>query len=68
LITKPVFDALFEGYAFSEQNPVSIAMQSMLDLLEGESLRKDTVKLAKFYESVRSRARGSVRSYIKPLL
>jgi predicted helicase len=58
LITKPVFDALFEGYAFSEQNPVSIAMQSMLDLLEGESLRKDTVKLAKFYESVRSRARG----------
>jgi len=56
LITKPVFDALFEGYAFTEQNPVSIAMQSMLDLLAGESLQKDTKKLEKFYDSVRDRA------------
>lgn len=56
LITKPVFDALFEGYAFTEQNPVSIAMQKMLDLLERESLQKDTAKLAKFYDSVRQRA------------
>ncbi|RFP60627.1 MAG: damage-inducible protein, partial [Limnothrix sp. CACIAM 69d] len=58
LITKPVFDALFEGYAFTEQNPVSQAMQSMLDLLAGESLQKDTKKLEKFYDSVRARARG----------
>lgn len=56
LITKPVFDALFEGYAFTEHNPVSIAMQKMLDLLERESLQKDTAKLAKFYDSVRQRA------------
>jgi predicted helicase len=58
LITKPVFDALFEGYSFTEQNPVSIAMQTMLNLLEGESLEKDTAKLTKFYESVRQRASG----------
>ena len=33
LITKPVFDALFEGYEFTKQNPVSKTMQKMLDLL-----------------------------------
>ncbi|HLS00451.1 MAG TPA: hypothetical protein VK054_00480, partial [Beutenbergiaceae bacterium] len=33
LITKPVFDALFEGHAFAEHNPVSISMQHMVSLL-----------------------------------
>jgi len=58
LITKPVFDALFEGYAFTELNPVSQAMQNMLEVLEGKSLNKDTAKLEKFYDSVRERAAG----------
>ncbi len=58
LITKPVFDALFENYKFTQQNPVSIAMQKMLDLLEGASLEKETAKLEKFYESVKERASG----------
>ena len=58
LITKPVFDALFEGYAFTEQNPVSQSMQKMLDVLEGEALNKDTAKLEKFYKSVSDRAAG----------
>jgi predicted helicase len=31
LITKPVFDALFENYTFVENNPVSKAMQGMLN-------------------------------------
>ena len=26
LITKPVFDALFEGYSFARHNPMSQAM------------------------------------------
>jgi predicted helicase len=58
LITKPVFDALFEGYQFTKQNPVSIAMQKMLDLLEDQSLEKETASLAKFYDSVKERASG----------
>src|SRR5205085_1692480 len=41
LITKPVFDSLFEGYQFTQQNPVSISMQKMLDLLEGQALEKE---------------------------
>jgi len=58
LITKPVFDALFEGYEFTKLNPVSKTMQQMLDLLEGQSLEKETTSLEKFYDSVRERARG----------
>ena len=56
LITKPVFEALFEGYSFVKNNPISVSMQSMLDLLEEQALEKDTETLQKFYESVRTRA------------
>ena len=58
LITKPVFDALFEGYEFTKNNPVSISMQSMLDLLEEQTLEKETKTLEKFYASVKERASG----------
>lgn len=58
LITKPVFDALFEGYQFTQKNPVSVSMQKMLDLLEGQSLDKETDSLEKFYASVKERAKG----------
>ncbi|MEI6064205.1 MAG: type ISP restriction/modification enzyme, partial [Pseudanabaena sp. ELA748] len=58
LITKPVFDALFEDYQFTQLNPVSIAMQKMLDALEGQSLGKEIASLDKFYASVKTRASG----------
>ncbi len=58
IITRPVFDALFEGYSFVKHNPISVSMQAMLDLLEDQSLEKDTETLQKFYESVRARAAG----------
>ena len=58
LITQPVFDALFEGYAFSENNPVSQVMNAMVKVLDGENLENETAKLESFYESVRVRASG----------
>lgn len=58
LITKPVFDALFEGYSFAEHNPVSISMEKMLKALEGESLEKEAESLNKFYAQVKRRAQG----------
>ena len=58
IITKPVFDALFEGYSFVKNNPMSQAMQKMLDLLEEQALEKDAETLQKFYDSVRTRASG----------
>jgi predicted helicase len=58
LITQPVFDALFEGYAFTQNNPVSKSMQRMLDVLRDNGLGKEPPALQKFYESVRLRASG----------
>jgi predicted helicase len=58
LITKPVFDALFEGYSFASKNPMSLAMQNVLDILQEQRLDKETDTLQGFYESVRLRAEG----------
>lgn len=58
LITRPVFDALFENYAFTQHNPVSKAMQTMLETLHDQALEKETAALEKFYASVRQRASG----------
>jgi len=58
IITKPVFEALFDGYSFVKNNPISISMQTMLDLLEDQSFDKDAETLQKFYESVKMRASG----------
>lgn len=58
IITKPVFDALFSGYSFVKNNPISVSMQTMLDLLEERNLDADAHTLDKFYESVKMRASG----------
>ncbi len=58
LITRPVFDALFEDANFTSQNPVSKAMQSVLDVLQEHHLEKEAETLNKFYQSVSMRASG----------
>lgn len=58
LITKPVFDALFENYSFLQSNPVSQIMQKMLDILHDNALEKEQETLSKFYASVQERAKG----------
>lgn len=57
LITQPVFDALFEGYEFTKNNPVSKSMQKMLDVLRDSGLAKEPESLEKFYTSVRQKAK-----------
>ncbi|MEN5340541.1 type ISP restriction/modification enzyme [Stenotrophomonas sp. TWI143] len=58
LITKPVFEALFENYQFSKSNPVSVSMDKVLKVLEGQALDKETESLDKFYADVRMRVEG----------
>ncbi|MGB7201460.1 MAG: type ISP restriction/modification enzyme [Pyrinomonadaceae bacterium] len=53
IITRPVFDALFENYSFIKSNPVSVSMQSMLDILDREGDAKEHETLQRFYEFVR---------------
>ncbi|WP_339720495.1 type ISP restriction/modification enzyme [uncultured Paraglaciecola sp.] len=58
LITKPVFDALFKDHSFATNNPVSLAMQEVLDLLHEHRLDKEADTLEQFYASVEMRAEG----------
>ena len=58
LITRPVFDALFGGSRFTDRNPVSQAMQRMVEALADHGLEAETADLKGFYASVRRRAEG----------
>ena len=58
LITKPVFDALFSDYSFAQHNPMSKAMQGVLDALQEHHLDKEADTLQRFYDSVKMRADG----------
>ena len=54
IISRPVFEALFENYQFAASNPISRSMQKMLDLLDDETkTEEEHQKLQKFYEYVR---------------
>lgn len=58
IITLPVFDALFAGAEFAQSNPVSIAMETMVDALRGYGIETEVERreLAELYTSVRLRA------------
>src|SRR5690606_14351026 len=58
LITKPVFDASFAGQGFADRNPISVAMQKVLAVLQEHHLEKETDTLHRFYASVKMRAEG----------
>jgi len=58
LITKPVFDALFADYSFAGQNPISRAMEGVLEVLQGQHIQKEADTLEAFYADVKMRAEG----------
>ncbi len=55
VITRPIFDAMFGGYAFSKENPVSQAMQRILDVLDKHAVDSEAEKLDRFYKDVAKR-------------
>lgn len=58
MITKPVFDALFADHSFASENPVSRALQGVLDVLDRQHLEREAQSLEGFYANVRMRAGG----------
>ncbi|MBG0741720.1 DEAD/DEAH box helicase [Paeniglutamicibacter antarcticus] len=59
LVTKPVFDAMFKDSNFTEHNPVSVAMQTILAKLdENSAFENERTGLEKFYASVRARVKS----------
>ena len=58
ILTKPVFDALFEDYDFSARNPMASALDNLQSDFAEFGLENETKDLEGFYESVRMRAQG----------
>ena len=58
ILTRPVFEALFENYNFASGNPVAIALDNLRKDFGEYGLEDETRDLEGFYESVRMRARG----------
>ena len=58
ILTRPVFEALFEGYDFAGGNPVASALDALRRDFGEFGLENETRDLEGFYESVRLRARG----------
>lgn len=52
VITRPIFEALFAGHAFVQENSVSKSMDKVVSLLDEKNLDKETDSLENFYESV----------------
>ncbi len=58
IITRPVFEALFENSSFVKTNPISVSMQRIIDFLDGQAIEKDQKTLEKFYDSIKERVEG----------
>ncbi|WP_086135946.1 restriction endonuclease [Limosilactobacillus reuteri] len=58
LITQPVFEALFSGYSFIKENPVSKAINSVVSVFERYGFDNGQQSLKPFYDSVKARAQG----------
>ncbi len=58
ILTRPVFEALFEHYDFAAGNPVAKSLDSLRQDFGEFGLENETRDLERFYESVRMRARG----------
>ena len=58
LVTRPVFGTLFGGGRFVAENPVSKALDGVLEAVEARGLEKEREDLEGFYASVQRRAAG----------
>jgi predicted helicase len=62
IITKPVFDSLFQGNKFTDENAISKAMSSVLVDLYHQNIDTESESLGRFYQSVSLRSADVVTS------
>lgn len=56
IITRPVFDTLFQGNQFTSENAVSKAMEEVLKQIDEQNIKAESESLEEFYTSVKRRA------------
>ncbi|WP_375657525.1 MULTISPECIES: DEAD/DEAH box helicase [unclassified Bartonella] len=59
LVTRPVFDALFEGHQFVQENPVSCALQRVLNILDKVTLKEESQDFRTISRNVQFYTRGT---------
>lgn len=62
IITRPVFDSLFQGNRFTSENAVSKSMETVLAKIYDNHIDTESRSLEKFYDSVRRRAADIITS------
>lgn len=62
IITRPVFDTLFQGNRFTTENAVSKAMETVLAQIYDHHIDTESRTLEKFYDSVKRRAADIITS------
>ncbi|WP_208442204.1 DEAD/DEAH box helicase [Bartonella raoultii] len=65
LVTRPVFEALFEGNKFVQNNSISQAMDKILRELDKTNIEEKTKDLDKFYKSVTFCTAGITETHAK---
>jgi len=55
LISKPIFDALFGGYSFTKNNPISIALEDIVEVLERKGKINSSPQMRLFYKDAKEK-------------
>ena len=58
IVTRPVFDALFQGNQFTYENAVSKAMENVLFQIYEHNIEAESKTLEKFYDTIRQQTNG----------
>ncbi|MBR6012433.1 MAG: DEAD/DEAH box helicase [Selenomonadaceae bacterium] len=58
LVTRPIFEAIFDNFYFVQKNPVSKALQKILNLLDEKNFDKDHENFQKLYEQIKNECKA----------
>lgn len=58
LVTRPIFEAIFDNFYFVQKNPVSKALQKILNLLDEKNFDKDHENFEKLYEQIKNECKA----------
>ncbi|MET3590487.1 putative helicase, partial [Bartonella silvatica] len=65
LVTRPIFESLFDGNEFVSKNAISQAMEKILAELDKMNIKDEAKDLEKFYQSVKDDTEGIIETRAK---
>ncbi|WP_019223825.1 type ISP restriction/modification enzyme, partial [Bartonella rattaustraliani] len=65
LVTRPIFESLFDGNEFVRKNAISQAMEEILAELDKMNIKDEVKDLKKFYQSVKDDTEGIIETHAK---